>query len=35
LEAGFDAFLAKPIDPRVVVSCVRALCDHPGSQENT
>jgi CheY-like chemotaxis protein len=35
LEAGFDVFLVKPIDPRVVVCCIRALCDHPGSQETT
>lgn len=30
LEAGFDAFLVKPIDPLVVVSYVRTLYDHRG-----
>ena len=30
LEAGFDAFLVKPIDPLVVVSYVRALYEQTG-----
>jgi CheY-like chemotaxis protein len=35
LEAGFDAFVVKPIDPLVVVSYVSALYEQAGTKRRT